>query len=201
MDDMGQPVDVPVGGAERLADIQARMVLHRDQPYYGAGADAYDADRDDPAGPRPDGRYGDEEEENLRMNPFEILAVPNPVPAPPRTYTPWTNWPTTTCPVDRPPGAHVLPNFFMLLCPDGLRRDHVGNFGMDSLLAKVRNRRNISFRNYCVIPKPGRLGRLSFEVIDSGFNRVINGSAAPLLVRMGFMYYVHNTDQELDRYL
>ena len=77
----------------------------------------------------------------------------------------------------------------------------MGNFGMDSLLAKVKNRRQISFRNYCVIQRPGQLGRLTFEVVDLGFNKVINSTAAPLLVRMGFMYHVLNTDDELTRFL
>jgi len=149
-------------------------------------------------GPPP---AGDQEEENLRLNPWEMQQIPNPVPAPPTTYTPWSNWPAPTCPPQKPGEGQILPNYFMLLCPDGLRRDHVGNFGMDSLLAKIKNRRQIAFRNYCVISRPGRLGRLTFEVVDSGFNRVVNRSTAPLLVRMGFMYHVLNTDDELTRYL
>ena len=161
----------------------------------------YDADRDDPDGPPADGNFGDEAEEHLRLNPFELQAVPNPVPAPPESFTPWRSWPPATCTSDAPPDPQILPNFFMLLCPDGLRRDHVGNFGMDSLLAKIKNRRQIVFRNYSVIPKPGRLGRLTFEVIDSGFNRVINTKNEPALIRMGFMYEVINTEQELSRYL
>ena len=109
-----------------------------------------------------EGAFGDEEEENLRLNPWETQQVPNPIPKPPDTFTPWSNWPIHTCPKE-PSLTHPLPDFLMLLCPDGIRRDYVGAFGMDSLLAKVRNRRHLAFRNYCIIRNPGRLSQLVFE--------------------------------------
>ena len=89
----------------------------------------------------------------------------------------------------------------MLLCPDGIRRDYVGTFGMDSLLAKVRHRKHLVFRNYCIIRNPGRLSQLVFEVVDAGFNRIKNSLAHPLLIRMGFCYSTLAKETEVASYL
>jgi hypothetical protein len=149
-------------------------------------------------GPENVGPFGDDEEENLRLNPFETVVELNPRPQPPDVFTPWSNWPIPTCP---PSPRQPLPDYFMLLCRDGIRRDHVGAFGLDSLLAKVRNRRQITYKNYCIIRNPGRLNRLTFEVVDPGFNKVPNGVDYPLLIRMGFVYHTLPTENDVLPYV
>ena len=119
--------------------------------YYGGGPDIPD-----------DGApYGDDDDERLRVNPFDVVQEPNPIPQPPDVFNTWSNWPIPTCPPAR--NATTLPDFFMLLCRDGLRRDHVGAFGLDSLLAKIRHRRHITFKNYSIIRSPGRLNTASLS--------------------------------------
>jgi hypothetical protein len=147
-----------------------------------------------------EGAFGDEEEENLRQNPWETHRVPNPIPKPPDTFTPWSTWPIPTCP-EESSLRHPLPDFIMLLCPDGIRRDYVGAFGMDSLLAKVRHRRHLVFRNYCIIRNPGRLSQLVFEVVDHGFNRIKNTLTHPLFIRMGFRYSTLANETEVASYV
>ena len=147
-----------------------------------------------------EGAFGDEDEENLRLNPWETHQISNPVPKPPDTFTPWSSWAIPTCPESVSP-KHPLPDVIMLLCPDGIRRDYVGAFGMDSLLAKVRHRKHLVFRNYCIIRNPGRLSQLVFEVVDAGFNRIKNSLAHPLLIRMGFCYSTLAKETEVASYL
>ena len=147
-----------------------------------------------------EGAFGDEDEENLRLNPWETHQISNPVPKPPDTFTPWSSWAIPTCPETVSP-KHPLPDVIMLLCPDGIRRDYVGAFGMDSLLAKVRHRKHLVFRNYCIIRNPGRLSQLVFEVVDAGFNRIKNSLAHPLLIRMGFCYSTLAKETEVASYL
>ena len=156
--------------------------------YYGGGPDIPD-----------DGApYGDDDDEHLRLNPFDVVQEPNPIPQPPDVFNTWSNWPIPTCPPAR--NATTLPDFFMLLCRDGLRRDHVGAFGLDSLLAKIRHRRHITFKNYSIIRSPGRLNRLTFEVIDAGFNKVVNETQRPFLIRLGFIYHTLASESELIPY-
>ena len=155
--------------------------------YYGGGPD----------GPDDGNPYGDDDDERLRLQPFDVVQEPNPLPQPPDTFNTWTQWPIPTCPAVNAPN---LPDFLMLLSRDGIRRDHVGPFGLDSLLAKIRNRRHITYKNYCIIRSPGRLSRLSFEVIDAGFNPVFNETDDPFLIRMGFIYHTLSSETDVIPY-
>ena len=155
--------------------------------YYGGGPD----------GPDDGDPYGDDDDERLRLQPFDVVQEPNPLPQPPDTFNTWTQWPIPTCPAVNAPN---LPDFLMLLSRDGIRRDHVGPFGLDSLLAKIRNRRHITYKNYCIIRSTGRLSRLSFEVIDAGFNPVFNETDDPFLIRMGFIYHTLSSETDVIPY-
>ena len=59
---------------------------------------------------------------------------------------------------------------------------------------------NITYKNYCIIRSPGRLSRLSFEVIDAGFNPVFNETDDPFLIRMGFIYHTLSSETDVIPY-
>ena len=138
---------------------------------------------------------------NAEANPWDTVDAPNPRLRPPRSYLAWTSWPTPTC----TPENNAFPDSFYLLCREGIKRDFFGPFGMDSVLAKIRNGRVVPPNNYCLIRNPGRLGGLTLEVVDLGYNRAPlpqpePGTVPPLgdgLVKMTFVYTVLANEYQL----